>query len=246
MQELYLGIKFSISYFSNFPISFKSTDDLLTKRVLGSMLFFLPFVGLILGVIIVLIFLILSNLGWYGALISAIVYMMLYGFIHTEAIMDTVDAIYAKHSGKNAYKIIKEPTVGAMGVLYSVGFMIIKIASVVYLLTHGLLKEFIAILLISRLSLVIIIDTLDFKSSFVTMLKESLTWKYLILSFLLTLFIGSILTPYFIVIMLFGVTIAFLISIYLGRQLGFINGDVLGTTLEGVEILLFFVVALLT
>ncbi len=245
MYEFYLGVKFSLSYFSNFPISFKENDNLSTKRVLGSMLFCLPFVGLILGIATVLIFLILSKLGWYGATISAVIYMMLYGFIHTEAIMDTVDAIYAKHSGKDAYKIIKESTVGAMGVLYSVGFIIIKLAGIVYLFNHNLLKEFIAILLISRLSLLILIDTLDFKSLFVTKLKESLNWKYLIFSFLLTLLMGSILTLYFIIIMLFGIVVSFIISIYIGRRLGFINGDVLGITLELVEIILLLVVALL-
>lgn len=246
MREFYLGVKFSLSYFSNFPINFKSTDDLSTKRVLGAMLFFLPMVGFLLGVATVTIYLLLSKLDWYSAIISAVIYMMLYGFIHTEAIMDTVDGIYAKHSGKDAYKIIKEATVGAMGVLYAVGFMIIKIAGIVYLFNHNLLKEFIAILIVSRLSLLILIDTLDFKSSFVTLLKESLSWQYLILSFILSILIGSILTPYFIIFMLFGFILALFISIYIGKKLGFINGDVLGTTLEIVEILLFLVVALLS
>ncbi len=33
--------------------------------------------------------------------------------------IDVVDAIYAKLGGKDSYKVIKEPTVGAMGVLYA-------------------------------------------------------------------------------------------------------------------------------
>jgi cobalamin synthase len=36
---------------------------------------------------------------------------------------------------------------------------------------------------------------------------------------------------------------AFAIFIYIARKLGFINGDVLGATLEGVEIVLFLVIA---
>jgi adenosylcobinamide-GDP ribazoletransferase len=244
MPEFYLGVKFSLSYFSNLPIPFKPTDDLSTKRVLGSMLFFLPFVGLILGLFTTLLFLILSKLGWYGAVISAVFYMILYGFIHTEAVIDTVDAIYAKHSNKDAYIVIKEPTVGAMGVLYATGFLIIKVAGIVYLLNHNLFREFISILLISRLSLILLIDTLDFKSSFVTQIKESFGWQYLISSFILSIIIGTILTPSFIVIMLFGVVSSMGISVYIGRKLGFINGDVLGFTLESVEILLFLIIAL--
>jgi len=244
MKDFYLGVKFSLSYFSAIPISFKSSDNLSSPKVLGAMLFFLPFVGLILGSIIVTLSIFLSHLGWYGAIVSAVAYMMLYGFIHTEAIMDVADAIYAKRCGKDAYKIIKESTVGAMGVLYAVGYTIIKLSGVVYLLNHHLYLEFIAVLIISRLSLVVLIDSLDFKSSFVTQLKEALKWKYLISTFVLSLLIGSLLTPYFIIVMVFGFALALSIAIYLGNKLGFINGDVLGATLEGVEILLFILISL--
>ncbi len=75
--------------------------------------------------------------------------MMMYGFIHTEAIIDVVDAIYARHSGKDAYDVIKESTVGAMGVLYAVGFMLLKIAGIIYLLIHSMFSEFISILIIT-------------------------------------------------------------------------------------------------
>jgi len=243
MKDFYLGVKFSLSYFSAIPISFKSSDNLSNPKVLGAMLFFLPFVGLILGSIIVTLSIFLSHLDWYGNIVSAVIYMMLYGFIHTEAIMDVADAIYAKRCDKDAYKIIKESTVGAMGVLYGVGYTIIKIAGVVYLFNHHLYLEFIAILIISRLSLVVLIDSLDFKSSFVTQLKEALKWQYLIGAFVLSLLIGSILTPFFIIVMVFGFASALSIAIYLGKRLGFINGDVLGATLEGVEILLFLVIS---
>jgi len=243
MRDFYLGFKFSISYFSAIPISFKSSDNLSSPKVLGAMLFFLPFVGLILGSIVVTISIFLSHLGWYGDTVSGVVYMILYGFIHTEAIIDVADAIYAKRCGKDAYKIIKDSTVGAMGVLYGVGYTIIKIAGVVYLFNHHLYLEFISVLIISRLSLVVLIDSLDFKSSFVTQLKEALKWHYLIGTFLLSLLIGSILTPFFIIIMVFGFALALSIAIYLGNRLGFINGDVLGATLEGVEILLFLVIS---
>ncbi len=228
MRNLYLGLKFSLSYFSNFPISFRKDDDLSNPKVLGAMLFFLPLVGVLLGGFTILIYTILSPLGWYGAIISAVIYMMLYGFLHTEAIIDIVDAIYAKHSGKDAYKVIKESSVGAMGVLYAVGIMLIKVSGIIYIFLHGLLSEFVAIVLLSRLSLVILIDTLDFKSSFVTKLKESLTGGYLIASFILFTIIGSILTPFFIIFMVFGFAISIVIAILIGRELGFINGDVLG------------------
>ncbi|MBU1668812.1 adenosylcobinamide-GDP ribazoletransferase [bacterium] len=244
MKNLYLGLKFAFSYFSILPIRFKNNDDLSQKEVLASMLLFLPLVGLALGLGTVVLFSLLAHLACYGALIAAVVYMILYGFIHTEAIMDVADAIYASHSGKDPYAIIKEPTVGAMGVLYAVGFMLLKIAGIVYLFRHDLLMEFIAVLIVSRLSLLFLLKAYTFKSSFATQLKESLSHKYLLLSFILFSILGSLLTPYFVILLVQGLFFALLISLFIKAKIGFVNGDVLGATLESVEILLFFCVAL--
>jgi len=123
MYKIYLGFKFSFSYFSIFPVAFKSEDDLSDPTVLGAMLLFFPFVGLVLGLSTLMIFLLLEHTQWLAAIVAAIVYMMVYGFLHTEAVMDVADAMYAAHSGKDAYEVIKEPTVGAMGVLYALGLV---------------------------------------------------------------------------------------------------------------------------
>ena len=244
MKNFYLGLKFSFSYFSILPISFQEEVNLTDKNILASMLFFLPLVGLILGLITLILFSSIAHLGWYGSLISAVIYMMLYGFIHTEAIIDVADAIYASHSGKNAYDIIKEPTVGAMGVLYAIGFVLLKVAGVIYLLTHNFLMEFLAILIISRLSLLFLFKIHTFKSSFATLLKESLSIQYFIASFTLFTILGSLILNKFIFLLLTGLLLAYLISTFIKSKIKFVNGDVLGATLESVEILLFFGVAL--
>ena len=243
MKHLYLGFKFAFSYFSILPISFKQNDNLADKEVLASMLLFLPLVGLVLGAVTVIFFSVIVHLGWYASLISSVLYMMLYGFIHTEAVIDVADAIYASHSGKDAYSIIKEPTVGAMGVLYAIGFVLLKVAGVVFLFNHHLLMEFISILIISRLSLLMLFKIHSFKSSFATLLKESLSKKYLIISFTLFIAIGSMLFHKFIFLLLIGLLLAYLISKWIKSKIKFVNGDVLGATLESVEILLFFLVA---
>jgi adenosylcobinamide-GDP ribazoletransferase len=245
LNSLYLGFKFSLSHFSILPISFKKNDDLSHKDVLGTMLLTMPLVGLILGIITVFIFSLLSSLEWYGAILSAVVYMILYGFIHTEAVIDVTDALYASHSSKDAYKIIKEPTVGAMGVLYAVAVILVKISGITFLLMHHLFFEFIAVLIISRLSLVVLFRVHTFKSSFATELKASLSNGYLIASFLIFIFIGSLLTFEFILFLIEGVLLALIISYAIKLKLGFINGDVLGTTLEGVESVLFLLISLL-
>ena len=236
MREFYLGFKFSFSYFSILPVWFKKEDDLSTKNVLASMLFFLPLVGLVLGFITIMI---ASWGGWLAALFAAVLYMVLYGFIHTEAVCDVADAIYAKHSGKNAYEIIKEPTIGAMGLFYGLAFFTLKIAAMVALFLEGKYVEFVAVLLISRLSLLALIKLLSFKSTFINSLKNALDIRYLIVSFLLFSFVGlGLIGSEFLFFLLFGAVLSYIIARFIGAKLGFINGDVLGVTLESVEIIL--------
>jgi len=238
LKNIYLGFKFSLSYFSILPISFKASDDLSRKEVLTFMLFFLPFVGILLAVGTVVLFYFLSSLSWFGALISATFYMMLYGFLHTEAIMDVADAIYAKHSGKDAYEIIKEPTVGAMGVLYGTSLMLLKVVGIAYLLMHNYLLEFIAIAIVSRLSLLLLFTIHEFRSTFAVLLKNALTKPYLLGSFALFSIVGYLLVSNFMILLSIGLLLALVISFVIKLKIGFVNGDVLGATLEGVEILL--------
>ena len=206
------------------------------------MLLSLPLVGWVLGFLTISLFLLLSKLGWYGAIFSAVFYMMSYGFLHTEAVIDVFDAIYASHGGKDAYAIIKESTVGAVGVLYGAVFVILKIAGVVMLFTHNLLLEFIAILIISRLSLLTLILLHDFKSSFLTQLKEALDPWFLALLFTVITITGMLFLKSFLIWLIIGIILGFNISIFLVSKLKFANGDVLGATLESVEILMFLVV----
>jgi len=245
INALYLGLKFSFSYFSILPITFKNNVDLSQSNILAFMLFFLPLVGLVIGTLSLLSFYFLYSLQWYGAIISALLYMMFYGFLHTEAVVDVFDALYASHSGKNAYEIIKEPTVGAMGLLYTVALVLIKISGIVFLLLHGYFMEFLAILIVSRLSLLMLFKIYNYKSSFAMQLKQALSNKYLFTSFILFTIIGILLTNKFIILLVIGLIFAYLIAKIIKSKLGFINGDVLGTTLEGVESLLFLIVALI-
>ncbi len=246
MREHYLGLKLMFSYFSILPIRFAKTDDLSSPAVLASMLFFLPLAGLVFGSISLGLFALLESLGWFAAIIAACAYMMLYGFLHTEAIIDVADALYAAHSGKDAYKVIKEPTVGAMGVLWAGCMVLLKVAGIVYLLLHGAYALFISVLLISRLGLLLLFATQRFRSSFIGAIQKGFKKSHFVGSLLLFTLIGLLLSgSYFILLLTLGMLLSYLIFRQIQRKLGFGNGDVLGTTLEGVEILLFIGAALL-
>lgn len=246
MNKIVLGVKFALSYFTLLPIRFDVSDDLSHPRVLKTMLLSLPFVGVLLAMLTIGMFMALEPLGWLGAIIAAVIYMVLYGFIHTEAVIDVADAVYAAHSGKDPYAIIKDPTVGAMGVLYGVSFTLLKVAALSTALMHHLFVPFIAIAVISRLSLLVLIRTYEFRSSFVTQLHDNLRTAPLVLLIALCAGIGLYLLSWlFLALFAAGVLTALFLSYATKKSLGFINGDVLGMSLEGTELILMVTLLLL-
>jgi len=224
---------------------FKKEDNLSQKSVLASMLFFFPLLGLVLGALTIFLYLLLSDLSCYGAVVSAVFYMMMYGFLHTEAVIDVADALYASHGNKKSYDIIKDPTVGAMGVLYAVAVVLLKVSGIIFLLLHSLFLEFIAVLIISRMSLLVLFRIYEFRSSFATQLKEAFSLGYFLMAFLVYIILGSLIHSAFILGLFVAIVLAWTISSRFKSKLGFINGDVLGATLEIVEVILFLLVALL-
>jgi len=228
INNILLGLKFAFSYFSLLPVRFKKSDDLSKKEILSWMLFFLPLVGAVIAGISFLPYYLFNNI--FFLVVSGVLFEVLTGFIHLEAVIDVVDALFAKMSGKDAYKVIKEPTVGAIGVLWGVTFFILKVAGYSYLLYLHRYFEIIMIAVFSRVTLLFLIYLFEFKSSFLTKLKESLSkyalafWGVLTLKFLPFLAVG------------------YASSWWLGKRLGFKNGDVLGVSLEVVEITVFLVV----
>ena len=205
------------------------------------MLFFLPLVGFFISLLVLGMLQLDSNT--LVAIFGAVFYMVLYGFLHTEAIIDVVDAIFASHSNKNPYEIIKEPTVGAMGVLFGVSFLILKISTLVYLFTAGKAIFLIAVAVGSRVGALGVIKFFEFKSSFLEILQSAFSLTALkvavvFYSILLTLIIGFS----SLAIVLISIVVSLIIAKIIKKRLGFANGDVVGTTIELVELLLIVLV----
>jgi len=239
VRDYWLGLKFMFSYFTVLPVRFKESDDLSRPSILASMLFWLPLGGMVLGTLSILLYHILFPLEWVAGVVAAVAYMMLYGFLHTEAIMDVADALYAKHAGKDAFEVIKESTVGAMGVLWAIALMIVKISAIVLLLSYEAYELFLSALIVSRLGLLLLFFTQNFRSSFITTMQQGFSRRYFTSSLLLFGAVGiHLLGWHFIIMLAVGMAFAYFLATFLAKKLGFINGDVLGTTLESTEIVL--------
>ena len=206
------------------------------------MILFLPFVGFLLSLLIIGVHQLFQT-SWYISLVFSLLYLILYGFIHTEAVADVVDAIYATHGGKDPYVVIKEPTVGAMGLLYTVSFLILKIASLSYILYEQMYLEFIVITIISRLMVLFSVQLNEFKSSFITMIKIDLNSFNTLIAFIsYSSFSYFIIGIEYLWLLILASFVSFLIIKSLSYRLRFLNGDVLGFNLEVNELILMMIV----
>ncbi len=243
MRQVWDGVKFAVSYFSALPVRFSSEADLTHPRVLESMVLSMPMVGVLLAGLTLGVWYLLGSIGWAGAVIAALIYPVMYGFLHTEAVMDVADALYAAHSGKDPYTIIKDPTVGAMGVFYGVTILLIKTALITSLLLAGHGIALIEAALISRMGLVVLFHLHTFRSSFVEQLRQALDGRNTLIVLGIYTLVGLIFLPAFWLWLGVGLAAAIAISYALRSRLGFVNGDVLGATLEGVEVVVLILLS---
>ncbi|MDC0932473.1 adenosylcobinamide-GDP ribazoletransferase [Arcobacteraceae bacterium] len=208
-----------MSYFSILPIKLKQfeADNSFYKGVLFS----LPLTGLLLSSLMVLLFIVLPLPLLYKSIFCSILYLFSYGFLHLEAVCDTIDGYFASLSKKDVYEVMHEPQVGSIGALGGFSFVLLKILALAYLLYYENYIIIIIALILSRSSLFF---GLDFqyheKSHFIkgiqNSFKTSVLLKILFLPFnLLTKFILNTLK----------------------NKLGFLNGDMLGFNIELQEII---------
>ena len=185
------------------------------------MLFSLPIVGILLSSLTILLFLILPFPLLYKAILCSILYLFSYGFLHLEAVCDTIDGYFASLSKKDVYEVMHEPQVGSIGAIGGVCFVLLKILAISYLLYYECFITIILAIVLSRMSLFFALNlTYHKKSHFVKSLQESFKTPMIMKLVFLPC---NLLTKF--------------ILNTLKTKLGFINGDTLGFSIELQEIL---------
>jgi adenosylcobinamide-GDP ribazoletransferase len=212
------GLIFSLSYFTTLPFRVEHFEA--NRSFYRGVIYGLPLSGLILSIVVILLDRFLPFSELYSAIFVSIIYLFLYGFLHLEAVADVVDGYFASLSQKDVYSVMKEPQIGAVGAVATLSFVLLKVLAISYLLYYD---EYILLVIALVLSRSVIFFALDkeFKSSFANSLKDSfkLYISLKILFFPLYLWTSSLLK-------------------ILQRNLGFLNGDALGFSIELTEILL--------
>lgn len=242
MKSIWHGIVLSFSYFSILPVRLKSNAN--NAKVYTSLLLVFPFVGFAIAFLSVLLFMVLKDYMpiVYCAILCACVYLVLYGFLHLEALSDVIDGYFASLSGKNAYDIMKEPHVGALGAIGTFVFVLLKVSVIAFLLMESKEEFFLASVIFSRLGLLFGLFAFEFhkNSSFALQLKQVASFTLVAVAFS-----AYMLFSYFVLdvkmVLLFSFVTLFVVALVLyalKKKFGFLNGDCLGATLEKTEWLL--------
>ena len=239
MNIIINGFLFALSYFSIIPIFKKELD--IKEETYKYTLFFFPLIGFLLAILTISINLFLTQFFHpiYSCIISAILYLFLYGFLHLEAVCDVADGWFASYSGKDVYKIMKEPTIGAIGAIYTFCFVLLKIAIISYILYEKQYGLFILAVVFSRLNLIYLLEYFDFnKNSFLALAfarGSVFNLKFLALFYIIAcMFFTSNVISLFIISLL---SFYFILKI-LAKKFSFVNGDCLGFTIEHTELIL--------
>jgi adenosylcobinamide-GDP ribazoletransferase len=214
------GLLYGISYFTTLPIKLKKFEA--DHSFYNGVVYSLPISGLLLAVITCLLFLILPFPAIYKAIFAAIIYLFLYGFIHLEAVADTIDGYFASLSGKDIHSIMKEPYIGSLGAIGTFCIVLLKVLAIAYLLYS---EMYMFILLAFILSRSTIFSSLKLEFHQDSKFIESLQNGYKT-----NIFLKTVLLP----LNLFTKIHLSLIK----KKLGFLNGDTLGFHIEITELLL--------
>jgi adenosylcobinamide-GDP ribazoletransferase len=219
-QNLNNALRFAISYFTILPIKLGYFDA--NKKFYKGVVYSLPIVGFILASIVTIFYNLFFQNSFYGAFLGAVLYIFLTGFLHLEAVCDTIDGWYASYSKKDVYEVMHDPQAGSIGAIATFVIALMQIVAIVYILYSECYIVLFFSFILSRFGVYFALR-FEFhkKSAFILSMKQSIkNSKILDILFLpLNILVNIILN-------------------ILKNRLGFLNGDTLGFMIVVVEIIL--------
>ena len=216
-----------------------------------------PFIGLFIGYIQSLIFIILKNNSWpifASASICITSGFLITGGLHIDGLMDTFDGLYA---GKDKFiKAMKDSRVGAFGVQSIILITLIQLASLMKI-DEEIFHVLPICLFWGRFSTLIYIDKFKYFNYKRRSFSHQKYWRGLrkessISIFILILLASSnlIVSDSYIILfrklllLFIGLLCTWIIPILLGNKTGGVNGDTCGASVVLTETIMLFIYAI--
>ncbi|MFA6192635.1 MAG: adenosylcobinamide-GDP ribazoletransferase [Sulfurimonas sp.] len=235
MRDIFKGFALAVSMLTTLPF-FRVHD--FSKGINGYAVMFYPLVGFILGAILWGIHELLNPYIPHAHLGIIIFGMLIFltGALHLDGLSDTIDGMYAPK--ERALEVMKEPHVGAMGMIFTATFLLLKASTLAVFDAFYLLP---LVLMLSRFNAVLAIYLYPYvspngMSSFAK--NELKKVQVLAATFYVILFGMWALGLWSFVLMFASVLVLFVIKLYFVKRYGGFTGDIYGFTIEITELIL--------
>ena len=242
-----LPLLIAIQFLTKLPIHLPNIPT--PKQNAYSVLYY-PLIGVLMGVILWIgaIYLPVPTIA-KGAILTAF-WVWITGGLHLDGLADSIDGFVGGYGNQQkTLDIMKDPHIGAMGVMAIVIALLLKFAFIVELLKMGYFLGLVIAPIFGRLSLLFLLLTTPYVRqnglglALSQHLPKKLTLMVLLLS-LLAIFIISI------NIAMMTIFIFLLMGLYLRQwfiqRIGGITGDTLGAGVEMMEVLILGISVIMT
>jgi len=234
MKNILKGFALSISMFTILPF-FKVHHFF--KGINGYAVMFFPFVGLIIGLILLCVYCLFQNhvAQVHLNIIIFVLSILLSGALHLDGFADTVDGLYVAKD--RALKVMSDPHIGAMGMIITATFLILKASTFAHLESFYLLP---IILMLSRFNAILAIYFAPYIGGGMAQLaKEEFSTTHLLLASVFVLFLSIYFSWVLVVVSLISMLI--ISKLFIKRYDG-LSGDIYGFIIEVSELILLNVV----
>lgn len=235
MKGLILSLQFLTRLPINIPVDFNGEN-------IRRSTFYFPFIGLLLGWIASIPYLLLSpfnnNIASFITLLTVII---LTGGLHLDGLSDTADGFFSNRDKEKVLDIMKDSRIGAFGVLSLILILLFK-----YILIGNINVNLpVALIFSMGNSRLTVILQIAFKKiarpgGLGDMVHKSQAKPYIISSIILYVILILYINTLYLIPLILSLSIGELISIYTHKKIGGFTGDVYGATIELAEILSLF------
>ncbi len=252
------GFIINLQFFTMIPIPLEVAmdDDHLEKAVRS-----FPLLGLFQGLTYAFLVYVLVHWTPFSSLAIAfflwLMMIILTGGIHLDGWMDASDAYFSYRSIEKRLEIMNDPRVGAFGVLSVIILLSTKFLFIYEIVTMLTMTSYLAIVFLPFLSkglmgiLLVLVKPAKEEGlahHFGSAVASSLFGiysVYILLAIGALMFMDMKALPAFMIILIVTAMCFIFIRTKVGRWFGGITGDVLGASVEGVELILWMTIWLL-
>lgn len=231
------GFALALSMLTTLPF-FKVHDFF--KGINGYAVMFYPLVGFLLGALLFGVYTVLEPYFpvTHLKIILLFLWVALTGALHLDGLSDTIDALFV--SKDRAEEVMKDSHIGAMGMSFTVLFLILKASALWHLEALWSLP---LILMLARFNTVVAVYSFPYirENGMGALAKKEFTRTQLLLS---AIFISTVsfMFPLGFILLSTSLPLLLFLKFWFTKRFGGFSGDLYGFVIEATELLLLHVI----